>query len=111
MYAKILECKFRICVEDLHAVDEKAAGRGPLGLTEGRGGMADTAGLEWVFTSTGEPGMARTFFSPLSEEKKKKKKTTDKYFFLCKSQIFLCCIKYALEANVFSTLNKEECDR
>lgn len=33
-------------MEDIHAVEEKAAGLGPLGLTEGRGGMADTAGLE-----------------------------------------------------------------
>lgn len=65
-----LEHKLGIYVENLHAVEEKAAGRGPLGLTEGRGGMADTAGLEWVFTSTGEPGMARTFFSPLSDKEK-----------------------------------------
>lgn len=46
VYATFLVCKLCICVENIHAVEEKAAGRGPLGLTEGRGGMADTAGLE-----------------------------------------------------------------
>ncbi len=58
------------CVRVSHAVVEKAAGRGPLGLTEGRGGMMETVGLEWVFPSTGEPGMAGTFFSVLSENQR-----------------------------------------
>lgn len=58
----------------LHVVVEKEAGRGPLGLTEGRGGMVELAlllgaDLEWVLASTGEPGMAGLFFSLLSAER------------------------------------------
>lgn len=67
---KILHSRdsMHVCVRVSHAVVENAAGRGPLGLTEGRGGMMETVGLEWVFPSTGEPGMAGTFFSALSEK-------------------------------------------
>lgn len=58
----------------LHAVVENEAGRGPLGLTEGRGGMVELArllgaDLEWVLASTGEPGMAGLFFSLLSVQR------------------------------------------
>lgn len=54
---------------------EKEAGRGPLGLTEGRGGIVELAlllgaDLEWVLASTGEPGMAGLFFSLLSAKRK-----------------------------------------
>lgn len=63
--------RMRIQAFGLHAVVEKEAGRGPLGLTEGRGGMVELAlllgaDLEWVLASTGEPGMAGLFFSLLS---------------------------------------------
>lgn len=62
--------------DPLHAVVEKEAGRGPLGLTEGRGGMVELAlllgaDLEWVLASTGEPGMAGVFFSLLSTERER----------------------------------------
>lgn len=61
----------------LHAVVENEAGRGPLGLTEGRGGIVELAlllgaDLEWVLASTGEPGMAGLFFSLLSAKKSKR---------------------------------------
>lgn len=68
-----------------HAVVENAAGRGPLGLMEGRGGMTETIGLEWVFPSTGDPGMAGTFFSELSENQSQRQWAGDWHitYFLC----------------------------
>lgn len=50
-------------------MEEKDAGLGPLGLMGGRGGIAEGMDLEWTLTSTGEPGIAGFFFSPLSVRK------------------------------------------
>lgn len=47
----------------LSAVGVKDIGRGPPGLTGGRGGMVGGEDLDCIFTSTGDPGIAGTLFS------------------------------------------------
>lgn len=48
----------------LRAVGVKDTGRGPPGFTGGSGGMLGGEDLDCIFTSTGDPGITGTLFSP-----------------------------------------------
>lgn len=48
----------------LRAAGVKDTGRGPPGLTGGSGGMLGGEDLDCIFTSTGDPGITGTLFSP-----------------------------------------------
>ena len=55
-------------------------GLGPPGFIGGRGGMVGGEDLDWIFTSTGDPGIAGTLLSAPTVENKRKEISIDHYY-------------------------------